>query len=209
MANKTINELTSLTPSSTSEFAIYQNGSTGKATMSQILGNTLYADDEDEPTGEVEFTSADDSLSPSSTVSVDLLSGNDSWGQRFTKVSQMFKNIRYLLNRRATTFVPELNTDVCYYGYAQGYYDPASKTCRVYVTFASTVGIQQSVTPIVTVPAQYRPSNNYGGQMAVAFSDNTVGFGLCKMDTNGNLTQVLSTRTDGMRGCCTIEYAIP
>ena len=70
--------------------------------MTQIFGNTLYADDEDEPTGEVEFTSSDE-LNPSSSVSVDLLSGNDSWGQRFAKVSQMFKNIRYLLGKLGTT----------------------------------------------------------------------------------------------------------
>lgn len=44
MANKTINELSPVTLSSTSEFAVYQNGSTGKATLQNILSSYLTDD---------------------------------------------------------------------------------------------------------------------------------------------------------------------
>lgn len=68
----------------------------------------LYADDGQAPTGEVEFVSQDTSLTPSSSTSVTLLSGNDSWSQRFVKISQMFKNIRYLLGKLGSTDISSI-----------------------------------------------------------------------------------------------------
>ena len=113
MANKTIHELTpASTVDSNYEIAVYDidgNG-TKKATADQILktSSLLYAYDDDEPTGEVDFTSQDTTLTPSSSTSVDLLSGNDSWSQRFVKISQMFKNVRYLLSKLGTTDISSI-----------------------------------------------------------------------------------------------------
>jgi len=113
MANKTIHELTpATTVGSGYEFAIYDtdNNTTKKATVSDILSteDLLYADDTATPTGEVDFSSQDTSLSPSSSVSVDLLSGDDSWSARFVKISQMFKNIRFLLGKLGTTDISSI-----------------------------------------------------------------------------------------------------
>lgn len=90
MANKTIGQLTELTPNSSTELAIFSNNTTGKATVSALLNTE-------------NFTSEDTSLTPSSTASVDLLQGTDSWSQRFVKVSQMFKNIRWILSKLGST----------------------------------------------------------------------------------------------------------
>ena len=113
MANKTIHQLT---PASTitgdTQFAIYDtvSDSTKKATASQILGteDILYADDPSTPSGTVDFTTQDTSLNPTSSVSVDLLTGSDSWSQRFVKISQMFKNIRYLLGKLGSTDISSI-----------------------------------------------------------------------------------------------------
>ena len=67
-------------------------------TNDSIESVLLIAEDQDEPTGEVSFITQDE-LNPSSSVSVDKLEGTDSWSQRFVKISQMFKNIRYLFKR--------------------------------------------------------------------------------------------------------------
>ena len=113
MANKTIHELSpASTMSGNYEFAVYDidGSTTKKATADQILktSSLLYAYDDDEPTGEVDFTSQDTTLTPSSSTSVDLLSGNDSWSQRFVKISQMFKNVRYLLSKLGTTDISSI-----------------------------------------------------------------------------------------------------
>lgn len=113
MANKTIHELSpATTVGSGYEFAIYDtdNNTTKKATVSDILStqDLLYADDDATPTGEVDFSSQDTSLSPSSSVSVDLLSGDDSWSARFVKISQMFKNIRFLFGKIGTTDISSI-----------------------------------------------------------------------------------------------------
>ena len=113
MANKTIHQLT---PASTitgdTQFAIYDtvSDSTKKATASQILGteDILYADDPSTPSGTVDFTTQDTSLNPTSSVSVDLLTGSDSWSQRFVKISQMFKNIRYLFGKLGSTDISSI-----------------------------------------------------------------------------------------------------
>lgn len=77
MANKTIGQLNSMTPSSTTELAIYDGSATGKASVSALLDteNLVYADDAMSPgsTAELDFASEDTSLTPSSTTSVDLL----------------------------------------------------------------------------------------------------------------------------------------
>lgn len=115
MANKTIHELTELTQGNvgtSQELAIYDvsDNSTKRVTVGNLFGidEFLTADDDDEPTGQVDFTSEDDELSPTSTESVDLLTGNDSWSQRFYKVSQMFKNIRYILGKLGTTDISSI-----------------------------------------------------------------------------------------------------
>lgn len=108
MANKTIHELTpASTVSSDYQFAIYDvdGNTTKKASVSDVLGteDLLYADDEGITTEEVDFSSQDTEVTPSSSTSVDLLTGTDSWSARFVKISQMFKNIRFLLNKLGTT----------------------------------------------------------------------------------------------------------
>lgn len=113
MANKTIHQLTpASTITSDTQFAIYDtvSDSTKKATASQILGteDILYADDPSTPSGTVDFTTQDTSLNPASTVSVDLLTGSDSWSQRFVKISQMFKNVRYLLGKLGSTDISSI-----------------------------------------------------------------------------------------------------
>lgn len=115
MANKTIHELTELTQGNvgtSQELAIYDvsDNSTKRVTVGNLFGidEFLTADDDDEPTGQVDFTSEDDELSPTSTESVDLLTGNDSWSQRFYKISQMFKNIRYILGKLGTTDISSI-----------------------------------------------------------------------------------------------------
>lgn len=111
MANKTIGQLNSMTPSSTTELAIYDGSSTGKATVSDLLDteNLVYADDAQTPTStDVDFESQDTSLTPSSTTSVDLLQGTDGWSQRFVKISQMFKNIRWLFSKLGSTDIASI-----------------------------------------------------------------------------------------------------
>lgn len=167
MANKTIHDLSpASTVSGNYEFAVYDTdgSTTKKATANQILSisDFLYADDDDEPTGEVDFTSQDE-LNPSSSVSVDILSGNDGWSQRFVKISQMFKNIRFLINKLGTTDISSigngtvtgaistlntLNNDLSNwnvsnigsnsYGYLAGMYNSSLKLALVYWTGNST-----------------------------------------------------------------------
>lgn len=124
MANKTINDLSPLTPSSTSLFAMYENGSTGKANVQQVLNTTipglgstsgmsvknaingLVEDIED--IENLDFESQDTSQTPDAPIAstnISLLSGTDTWPQRFVKISQMFKNVRYLLNSLNTLII--------------------------------------------------------------------------------------------------------
>lgn len=72
------------------------------------LEGMMYATDTDQPTGEVEFTSYDTTLDPTTTESVALLTSSDTWGSRFQKISQMFKNIRYLLKMLGTTSISSI-----------------------------------------------------------------------------------------------------
>lgn len=120
MANKTINELNSVTPSSTSKIPIYEGGGTGKATAAEILRtqDILFADDEEEPTSAVSFESVDTELTPASSESVQLLNGSDTWGSRFYKISQMFKNIRYLFSK-TNNLETELNKKLPLWQYVQ------------------------------------------------------------------------------------------
>lgn len=55
------------------------------------------------PTGDVDFTSDDTTLTPTSSVSVELLTASDIWATRLNKISKMFKNIRYVLRMLGTT----------------------------------------------------------------------------------------------------------
>ena len=219
MANKTINELSPLTPSSTSQFAIYQNGSTGKVNMSQILGNTLYADDQEEPTGEVEFTSSDE-LNPSSSTSVDLLTGNDSWGQRFAKISQMFKNVRYLLGKLGTTdistigngtvtgAISNMNTNMNAISTATGTITNGTgtislakngKVVSIYINQVNTSA--SALTTFATIPEGFRPK--LGTYCTVSFpADGTA----VNISPTGNL-QLNYATTNNIYGSAT--YVIP
>lgn len=114
MANKTIHELNQATTvTSSHEFAVYDtsNNSTQRASLAQIFDDNeiLWADDEDEPisTDPVDFDSADE-LNPTDTENVTLLTGTDSWSQRFQKISQMFKNIRFILGKLGTTDISSI-----------------------------------------------------------------------------------------------------
>lgn len=116
MANKTIGQLTELTPSSTTKLAVYDDttSSTGSATVSDLLDteNLLYADDAMSPgsTAELDFESQDQ-LNPSSTVNVTKLEGTDGWSQRFVKISQMFKNIRWIFKKIGSTDITSLDSN--------------------------------------------------------------------------------------------------
>lgn len=126
MANKTIAELSPLTPSSTSLFAMYENGGTGKASIQQVLNTTIPGLTSENGVSvktavnnlastvgnlvNVEFTSNDE-LNPSSTTSVELLTGNENWSDKLLKISKMFKNIRYLLKMLGTTDISSLSQE--------------------------------------------------------------------------------------------------
>lgn len=186
MANKTIHELTpASTVDSNYEIAVYDidgNG-TKKATADQILktSSLLYAYDDDEPTGEVDFTSQDTTLTPSSSTSVDLLSGNDSWSQRFVKISQMFKNVRFLLSKLGTTDISSIGN-----GTVTSALDTLNDKTTV-VSFGTNVTVSETANYksfqkigntvifsfqgenkarsegqlIFTIPSGYRPITNY------------------------------------------------
>lgn len=132
MANKTITQLSPLTPSSTSQLAIYGNGSTGKTTVQQVLNTNipglgsengtsvknaineltsdlLYADDPEE-SEEVDFTTQDETQNPE-IQTVEKLVGTDSWSNRFVKISKMFQNIRYILKTLGTTDISNISTE--------------------------------------------------------------------------------------------------
>ena len=55
----------------------------------------------------MDFESADE-LNPTDTENVTLLTGTDSWSQRFQKISQMFKNIRFILGKLGTTDISSI-----------------------------------------------------------------------------------------------------
>ena len=126
MANKTIGELSDLTPTSTSLFAMYENGSTGKASIQQVLNTTIPGLTSENGVSvktavnnlastvgnlvNVEFTSNDE-LNPSSTTSVELLTGNENWSDKLLKISKMFKNIRYLIKMLGTTDISSLSQE--------------------------------------------------------------------------------------------------
>lgn len=82
------------------------SGST-RAITSGAVYSTQYrmavsSNDSTAPTSGVEFTSADIELSPTTSESVELLNDSDIWSARLYKISQMFKNIRYLLKMVGT-----------------------------------------------------------------------------------------------------------
>ena len=115
MANKTIHELSpASTMSGNYEFAVYDidGSTTKKATADQILNTSdlLYADDSEEESEEVDFTTQDETQNPE-IQTVTKLVGTDSWSQRFFKISQMFQNIRYLINKLGTTDISSLSTE--------------------------------------------------------------------------------------------------
>lgn len=71
--------------------------------LPSTLSDFVVADDEATPTTEVDFSSADTTLDPTSTESVALLTATDAWSARLHKISQMFKNIRYLIKMLGTS----------------------------------------------------------------------------------------------------------
>ena len=71
--------------------------------LPSTLSDFVISDDQATPTSEVDFSSADTTLDPTTTESVELLTAVDSWSARLHKISQMFKNIRYLLKMLGTS----------------------------------------------------------------------------------------------------------
>ena len=134
MANKTIYDLDGqeqgFSPTSTSLFAMYENGSTGKASVQQVLNTTIpglgstsgmsvknaingLTQDIDDIEN-LNFESQDTSQTPDTPIAstnISLLSGTDTWPQRFVKISQMFKNIRYLLGKLGNTDISSVSTE--------------------------------------------------------------------------------------------------
>lgn len=218
MANKTIHQLT---PASTitgdTQFAIYDtvSDSTKKATASQILGteDILYADDPSTPSGEVDFTTQDTSLNPTSSVDVDLLTGSDSWSQRFVKISQMFKNIRYLLGKLGSTdissigdgsvtdAVSTLNNDVSTLNdnltksssqltISSGF-TTTTNWCRkygqivqFYLEISSGTLSQSGWNTVATLPENYRSSSYFN---FVGLNNSTLDVIQCNTDLAGNI----------------------
>lgn len=64
--------------------------------------------DAQKPTGDVDFTSSDTVYSPTSSETVELLTASDTWSARMSKISKMFKNIRYLLKMLGTTDISSI-----------------------------------------------------------------------------------------------------
>lgn len=189
MANKTIHELTpASTISSDYEFAVYDidGSTTKKATAEQVLktSSLLYADDQAEPTGEVSFVSQDTMLTPAATdtLSVELLQGTDTWGARFQKISQMFRNIRYLLrtmgttdissigNGTATGAINELNNKFIYetITLATNVTVPAETTTSVY-----TIPSKTNYTRVAVIP---RIEENFWGVYSYSVNNNYIYF---------------------------------
>lgn len=65
-------------------------------------------EDPENPDVDIEFESADTELQPTTTESVELLDSTDIWTVRLHKISQMFKNIRYLLKMMGSTDISSI-----------------------------------------------------------------------------------------------------
>ena len=206
MANKTIGQLNSMTPSSTTELAIYDGSSTGKATVSSLLDteNLVYADDAMSPgsTAELDFESEDTSLTPSSTTSVDLLQGTDGWSQRFVKVSQMFKNIRWILKKIGSTDITTIDSNGTLTGAISTLnmnldhnklhpwvqlidgiqYAPEGN--HVFIRLNITTSVTTSFNTLATLPSGHRPSFN---QYFRVIGSNGTGDITILVNTSGNI----------------------
>ena len=183
MANKTIIELNPVTPSSTAAIPVYENGGTGRASASQILRtqDILYAVDDQEPTSAVSFESADTELTPASSESVELLNGSDTWGSRFYKISQMFKNIRYLFSK-TNNLETELNKKLPLkqWGATIGSSSPvsiASTTNMNTWTELQSFTVPESGCYIMTSRVDFASTNTTGQRsVGVSLNDNTVPY---------------------------------
>lgn len=84
-----------------------QGGTLTTSTVSSAslegLSDMVVTDDAGAPTEDVEFVSGDTTLTPASTSEVSLLTSSDSWSSRLNKISLMFRNIRYLINKLGNT----------------------------------------------------------------------------------------------------------
>ena len=80
--------------------------------LPSTLSDFVISDDQATPTSEVDFSSADTTLDPTTTESVELLTAVDSWSARLHKISQMFKNIRYLLKMLGTSDISNVASTV-------------------------------------------------------------------------------------------------
>lgn len=154
MANKTIHELNqAATVTSSHEFAVYDtsNNSTQRASLAQIFDNNeiLWADDEDEPisTDPVDFDSADE-LNPTDTENVTLLTGTDSWSQRFQKISQMFKNIRFILGKLGTTDISSIGN-----GTVTGALSELNSKYVIQYVQSSSITLASNAYQAVNIPA--------------------------------------------------------
>ena len=78
---------------------------TGSVNVSALegLSDMVVTDNAGAPTENVEFVSGDTTLTPTSTSEVSLLTSSDSWSSKLNKISLMFRNIRYLINKLGTT----------------------------------------------------------------------------------------------------------
>lgn len=198
MANKTIHELTpASTISSDYEFAVYDidGSTTKKATAEQVLGTSslLYADDSEEPTGEVSFVSQDTMLTPASTdtLSVELLQGTDTWGARFQKISQMFRNIRYLLRTMGTTDISSIGN-----GTVTGIVSSHNNSINALNSSSSVMGVITAETTWATTASSSvgvaltgsmtLPQGRYFiiGQIPISNND----AGACSLDGNSSLS---------------------
>lgn len=193
MANKTIHQLTpASTVTSDFEFAVYDtdSDSTKKATASQILGteDILYADDPSTPSGEVDFTTQDTSLNPTSSVSVDLLTGSDSWSQRFVKISQMFKNIRYLLGKLGSTDISSIG-DGSVTGAVSTLNSKTSLTVRNYTA---------SVTGIAPGNSAGLNANNFGVSTPTGYTP-VAAIGFSSGGASGAIDQINAAATGTAR----------
>ena len=73
-----------------------------------LTDDTLVVSQQGEITQDIEFTSADTELEPTQSVEVGLFNGNDTPVSKLTKISQMFKNIRYLFKKLGTTDISSI-----------------------------------------------------------------------------------------------------
>jgi len=225
MANKTIHELSpASTMSGNYEFAVYDidGSTTKKATADQILNTSdlLYADDSEEESEEVDFTTQDETQNPE-IQTVTKLVGTDSWSLRFFKISQMFQNIRYLINKLGTTDISSIGngtvtnalstlngklTDSGWLSESGYSYCKIGSVCIILMT-KNNLSITNGWNTLFTMPTGYRPNVVTDNAALLGSSVNVNG--LFRISANGVVQVYNSSSSTQPSIWGTLIYFIP